>query len=152
MLKEENTHELRCRSCKKLLAKKRDLISNYEIKCIRCGTLNFVFSDNKDQIILTDPDGIILYANDLLETVTGYSLKEVLGQKPSVWGGLMPKSFYKEMWINIKDKKKSIQVEVKNKRKNGELYDAQLTISPILDTKGEIKFFIGIETLIINKK
>jgi PAS domain S-box-containing protein len=140
--------ELRCKSCGKLLARHIEENDKYEIKCVRCGTLNIIFSDNKDQIILTDTNGMILYANELLEKITGYRLQEVVGNKPSLWGGLMSKEFYSEIWDKIKNEKKSIQVIVKNKKKNGELYKAQLRISPILDTKGEIKFFIGIETLI----
>ena len=32
-----------------------------------------------------------------------------------------------------------------NKKKSGELYNLELIISPILDTKGDILFFVGIE-------
>jgi len=140
--------DIRCKSCGKLLAKHKKDIKNFEVKCIRCGTLNIIFSDNKDQMVLTDPDGTILYANELLEFITGYKISEVIGKKPSLWGGLMSKEFYNEMWRTIKEERKSIQVTVMNKRKNGEKYEALLRISPILDTEGNIKFFIGIETLI----
>lgn len=146
----ENTNDLRCLNCGKLLAKEDVEKSNLEIKCHRCGTLNSIFKYIKDQIIITDPKGNILFANDLLQKVTGYKLEEVVGQNPKIWGGQMSKDFYKDMWQKIKEDKKSIVVKVKNKRKSGELYEALLRISPVFDTKGEIQMYVGMETVINN--
>lgn len=63
----------------------------------------------------------------------------------------MPKKFYKDLWHKIKEKKQVATVTVTNKKKNGELYDALLRISPILDDKGKPKFFVGLETKISKK-
>ncbi len=102
----------------------------------------------KDQVIITDPDGIIIFANAVVEEVTGYKISEIIGKKPSLWGGQMPKAFYKTMWQKIREEKKSVKVVVTNKRKNGKLYDAILRISPILDTEGQVKMYVGIETIL----
>ena len=88
-----------------------------------------------------------MFANNLTEVVTGYTLNEKKKKKPSLWGGLMPKEFYKEMWRQIKEEKKTLQIEVLNKRKNGEKYWAELRISPIFDTNGEVKFYVGTEKI-----
>ena len=98
-----------------------------------------------DQIILTDQDGVIIYVNKGTENFTGYSREEILGQKSSLWGGQMPKEFYGEMWKAIRDDKKPFSAEVTNRRKSGELYDAELHISPVLDDGGEVRYFIGVE-------
>jgi len=102
----------------------------------------------KDQVVITNPEGIIIYANAVVEELTGYKLSEVIGQKPSLWGGQMPKIFYTTMWKKIGEEKKSIRVLVTNKKKDGTLYDALLHISPILDTEGKVQMYVGIETLL----
>lgn len=140
-------HEFRCVHCGKLLAKKTVDDEQYEVKCIRCGALNVLFRDNKEQIVVTDPNGIILFANNLTEIVTGYSLEEIIGKTPGLWGGLMPEAFYKEMWRQIRDEKKTINTTVTNHRKDGSKYMANLRISPVLDVQGEVKFFVGVESI-----
>lgn len=146
-MNENDNCDFRCTHCGKLLAKDNIKNKQFEIKCIRCGALNVLFRDNQEQIIITDPLGVILYANNLTEIVTGYKLEEIIGKKPSLWGGLMPKEFYQSMWKTIRDEKKNIQVELRNRRKNGEEYLANLIISPILNTDGEVKFYVGIESI-----
>lgn len=152
IMSEDNSNHFRCTHCGKLLAKDNLEEGHFEIKCIRCGALNVLFRDNKEQIVVTDPNGTILFANGLTELITGYSLEEIVGKTPALWGGLMPKEFYAKMWHQIREEKKSISVELTNHRKNGEKYLANLIISPVLNTDGEIKFFIGIESIKNNLK
>lgn len=144
--------EIRCVKCGKLLAKNNRNVSNFEMKCVRCGTLNSLFEKMGEQVIITDPAGIILYTNEAVESVTGYSPAEIIGKKPSVWGGQMTQAFYTHLWNMIRDKKESVQVVVTNKKKSGALYNAKLRISPVLDTEKNIRFYIGIETVITHEQ
>jgi PAS domain S-box-containing protein len=108
-----------------------------------------------DHIVITDKEGIILYANKAVEKITGFSNLEVVGKKAGnkdLWGGLMPKIFYEQMWKTIKTDKKVFSGEVSNKRKNGEKYISIASISPILDQKGSVMFFVGIERDITHEK
>ena len=101
-----------------------------------------------DHIIITDPEGIVLYANKSMEQITGFSIEEVIGKKAGnkdLWGGLMPQEFYQTLWKTIKTDQKPLLAEVKNKRKNGEIYIAKAAISPVFDEKKEIEYFVGIE-------
>jgi PAS domain S-box-containing protein len=98
-----------------------------------------------DHIIISDPDGKVIYANKAASKITGYSSEEIIGNRPSLWGKQMPKAFYENLWKTIKEDKVIFTGEVNNKRKNGELYVAEVNISPILNSKGEIIFFVGIE-------
>jgi len=101
-----------------------------------------------DHIVITDAEGIILYANKAVETITGFTRDEVLGKKAGgkiLWGGSMDIPFYTLLWKTIKSNKKVFTGEVKNYRKNGETYIAAASISPIVDKNGVVKFFIGIE-------
>lgn len=105
-----------------------------------------------DHIMITDPDAKLLYANHAAEIITGYSVGEMTGKTPALWGGRMPNEFYKQMWDTIKNKKFPFIGELENRRKNGEIYIAELKISPILDDSGQIKFYVGIERDITKAK
>src|SRR3989344_1499543 len=141
----DDISEVRCVRCRKLLAKVR-ANNKYEIKFRKCGTLNIIFEQMKEQIIITDPKGIILYVNAAVENITGYSIEEIIGKKPSLWGKQMSEKFYRELWEKIKIKKRATTVRIINKKKTGEQYAAHLRISPILDTSKNVRFFVGIET------
>ncbi len=135
--------EFRCQKCKKLLAMREH--GNFEVKCLRCGTLNYFFEHMNEQVIITDPDGVILYTNGVVEKITGYSVDEIIGKRPSLWGNQMPREFYRVMWHTIKVEKREVKVTLRNKRKDGTFYNADLRISPVLDTRGNVRFFVGIE-------
>ena len=108
---------------------------------------NFLQS-SKDQIIITDINGKILFVNNLLIQTTGYSLNEVIGNNPRMWGGQMSKNFYEFIWNKLKKEKKTVSTVVTNITKDGKKYNAHLRISPVLNSSGEIEFFVGIETVI----
>lgn len=100
--------EIRCKKCNKLVAK---MVKPhcYELKCSRCGTLNFVFGEMLEQVIITDSEGRIVYMNKAVEDATGFSIIESIGKKPSqLWGGEMDLEFYQNMWKVMLEDKKSI--------------------------------------------
>ncbi len=106
-----------------------------------------------DHVIITDENANILYANKAMERDTGFSINEVIGRNPAdLWGGKMPREFYENMWHKIKEEKKPFIGEVQNIRKDGAEYWQELHISPILDKDGNVRFFIGIESNITERK
>lgn len=101
-----------------------------------------------DHVVITDPNGIVLYANAGLERITGFSREEVLGKKvgtKELWGGNMSQEFYEELWRTIKVEKKPFTGEISNTRKDGVAYQALSSISPIVSKNGVLEFFVGIE-------
>lgn len=108
-----------------------------------------------DQIVITDQNGIILHANSALERITGFKVKDSLGQKAGskkTWGGRMSEEFYKQLWKTIKIDKKTFSGEVLNHRKNGIEYTALANITPVLDKNGEVVYFVAIERDITREK
>lgn len=103
-------------------------------------------------IIITDINGHILYANKAAENITGFKFSEMLGNTPRLWGGMMDADFYKELWFTKKIKKQSFMGEVTNRKKNGEIYIARATISPIMNKDGQTVGFIGTEEDITKEK
>jgi two-component system sensor histidine kinase/response regulator len=138
----------RCLKCHKTLAKGDYHSASLEIKCHRCGTINAVIEDTNDQVIITDPEGVILYANQWVAEATGYSLSDIIGKRPSLWGNQMPKEFYRDLWRQIKEEKRAAVVRVRNRKKDGTPFQGILRISAILDERGEVKFFVGVTTVV----
>lgn len=103
-------------------------------------------------IVITDTDGKILYGNKAAEQLTGFSLGEMLGKTPALWGRQMSQEFYKKMWGIIKDEKKTFSGEITNKKKTGQTYIAKATISPVLDEQGEVSYYIGLEEDVTKKR
>lgn len=104
---------------------------------------------SQDHIIITDHRGIVIYANSAAEVLTGYSANEMMGQKAGkLWGDLMPRDYYKNMWNVITIEKRDFIGEITNRNKNGQVYKALLRIIPILNDRGIVEYFVGLERLI----
>lgn len=106
-----------------------------------------------DHVVITDKEGIVLYLNQAAEKITGYKISDAIGKKAAaLWAAPMPKEFYTKMWETIKTQKKSFSGEIQNRRENGEIYTASVTISPVLDKNNEVIFFVGLERDITKEK
>ena len=82
-------------------------------------------------------------------------MKEFLGKKSGtklLWGGQMSKEFYQKMWQTIKIDKKTFVSEMVNRKKDGTLYNVLVSISPCLDNRGKVIYFVGIERDITKEK
>lgn len=107
----------------------------------------------EDAVVITDEDAIVQYANKAAEKMNGYTRSEMMGQKSGkLWGGLMPKEFYENMWHTIKTLHKPFTSEIRNRRKNGEEYIALVNISPVFDELGVPRFFVATERDITRAK
>ncbi|TXH00540.1 MAG: PAS domain S-box protein [Candidatus Moraniibacteriota bacterium] len=105
-----------------------------------------------DHIVITDIDGKVLYANHAAEILTGYSKEEMIGNTPALWGKQMPKEFYDTFWRTLKEEKSPYAGELTNKRKDGTKYLSSLRAMPILDEKGAVRYFVGIERDITDER
>ena len=75
-------------------------------------SLGTAFDLLDDHVIITDPDGNIIYMNESAERNTGYFREEALGKNPAdLWGGNMPQEFYERMWLRIKKEKMPFEME-----------------------------------------
>lgn len=105
-----------------------------------------------DHIFITNAKGEILYANEASERITGYKAEELIGKNPRVWSSFQEPKKYKELWNQILHKKKTYVGEIKNRKKNGKIYEASTHISPVLDKSGKVQFFVAIEQDISERK
>ena len=94
-------------------------------------------------VVITNTRGDIEYVNPAFTRITGYSREEVLGQNPRVLkSGKHDLEFYHHLWETIL-KGQTWQGELTNQRKDGSHYTEQMSVTPIVDSRGEITHFIA---------
>ncbi|MBA4251970.1 MAG: hypothetical protein C0442_09655 [Chlorobiaceae bacterium] len=103
-------------------------------------------------VVITDPNGFIEYVNLTFTEVTGYSLDEVIGRKPSILKSeFQNDQVYKELWETI-TAGGNWSGELLNKKKNGELFWELVSISSIKNLRGEITHYVGVKDDITKAK
>jgi len=97
-----------------------------------------------EAIIITDAEGVIQYVNRAFEQITGYLRAEALGHRPNMLrSGQHDVDFYRTMWASIA-RGKVWSGRVINKRKDGKLFHAELTISPVRDVHDKVINFVAV--------
>jgi two-component system cell cycle sensor histidine kinase/response regulator CckA len=105
--------------------------------------LSCAVEQSADAIMITNSDGVIEYVNAAFENLTGYSRQEAVGEKPGILtSGQQAPELYRELWetISIGNVYRNILV---NRKKNGELYYVDESISPIRNSDGVITHFVS---------
>lgn len=107
--------------------------------------------DSKNHVIITDVNGLVIFANKKAQENTGFTFDEMRGNTPRLWGGLMPKEFYQSFWQK-KHAKVGFDGELTNRHKNGEIYYVLAHISPIVNDQNAVIGYIGTEEDITKEK
>ena len=95
-------------------------------------------------IMITNVEGKILWANPAFEKMTSYSLDEMVGNTPGLFGRGRPGiADYSEHWDSVQFGQ-SWRGEVSNIRKDGSKYVVEMTITPVIDVEGKITHYIAI--------
>ena len=103
-------------------------------------------------IIITDIQGKIEYVNSNFVKQTGYTFEEIKGKNPRILkSDYHSHDLYRDVWETISSGN-SWQGEILNKKKNEELYWADVLIVPISNNGQKITHFVSIEEDITEKK
>jgi PAS domain S-box-containing protein len=103
-------------------------------------------------VVITDRQGFIEYVNPNFTKVTGFLPEEAIGRKGSlVNSGWHPNAFFENLWTTILSGRQW-RGEIRNKRKNGELFWAAASISPVKSASGEIHHFVAVKEDITERK
>lgn len=95
-------------------------------------------------VIITDADGVIEYVNPAFETVTGYTRKEAIGNKPSLLkSGEHDPQFYEDFWKTISEGR-IWNGQFRNRRKDGSIYQQECTVGPVKDDDGKIVNYVAV--------
>lgn len=96
-------------------------------------------------IVITNREGVIEWVNPAFTRLTGYTAAESVGRTPQVLkSGRHGASFYAEMWSTI-IAGKVWHGEVTNQRKDGVLYEEEMSITPLRDGSGNITHFVAVK-------
>jgi len=94
-------------------------------------------------VLITDENFNIVYVNDAVCNISGYSKEELIGKNPRIFkSGVQPDEFYKNLYKTIVSGKTFSGMFI-NKKKNGELFYLTTTVYPV-KIKPNIKRFLAI--------
>jgi PAS domain S-box-containing protein len=103
-------------------------------------------------ILITNSDGVILYANPHFTALTGYTLHEAVGNYPwRLLPGMAPEQEASQLSISMKSGV-GWRGEICNCKKSGELYWVSESVTPIMDQDGAITHFVLVQEDITNRK
>jgi sigma-B regulation protein RsbU (phosphoserine phosphatase) len=95
-------------------------------------------------VFITDTNGKIEYVNPAFEETTGYTRVEALGRRPNILkSGKQSPEYYEKLWCDILAGDVYRETPI-NKKKNGELFRAEQTITPIRDEIGNLTHFVSV--------
>ncbi|MET0377619.1 MAG: diguanylate cyclase, partial [Spongiibacteraceae bacterium] len=101
-----------------------------------------VFANSLEGILITDPNGLIVRVNRAFTEVTGYDADEVIGKKPSLLrSGLDEETLFARISPRL-DEGGHWQGELLNRRRDGTLFPASVSISAVRDGSGGIQGLI----------
>lgn len=103
-----------------------------------------IFKHTVDGVLITNAANRIMHINDAFTQITGFSTADVLGKDPKILkSGTHDKKFYQKIWNHVNENG-YWQGEIKNRKKNGEIYIEWLSINAIKNAYGEVENHIGI--------
>jgi PAS domain S-box-containing protein len=106
--------------------------------------LSSAIEQTADSVLITDRHGTIGYVNPAFEATTGYSRAEAVGRRPNILkSGAQDPEYYRELWATIL-RGEPFRGTTVNRKKDGELYHADQTITAIKDRAGHITHFVSV--------
>jgi PAS domain S-box-containing protein len=111
-----------------------------------------VLESAANAIVITDREGRILWVNPAFTRLTGYAMEEARGQTLRLLkSGQHEAAIYQALWETILSGR-VWHGEMVNRRKDGSLYTAEQTITPVREPGGQISHFIGISQDVTERK
>ncbi len=97
-----------------------------------------------DTVVITDRQGVIEYVNPAFEKTTGYARAEALGCTPRILkSGYHDENFYGRLWRGLVAGRPFLGTII-NRKKSGDYYWAEQTITPMRDDSGQITHFVSV--------
>ncbi len=106
-------------------------------------TLAQAVAQTGDAVAITSATGVIQFVNPSFERATGYSSAEAVGQTFAlVNSGVHPPELFAQLWKTIA-RGEVFRGVLTNRRKAGDIYHEEKTITPVRDESGRISHFIS---------
>jgi len=129
-----------------------DEVGDHKLTAENLNKLSQAIEQSPVSVMITDLDGNIEYVNPQLCKITGYKEQELIGLNPRIFkSGHTQKKQFKNMW-NAITSGHSWSGELYNKKKNGDLFWENVTISAIKNSKNEDTHYLAIKEDISMRK
>jgi PAS domain S-box-containing protein len=107
--------------------------------------LAIALEQTAEAVVITNVEGEITYVNPAFERITGYQRREVAGQNPRILkSGEQDEVFYRALWETV-GRGEVWSGRLRNKTKDGRIYDAEMTISAVVDEHGNVISYVAIQ-------
>jgi PAS domain S-box-containing protein len=119
----------------------------------RLTLLSGALSNAACAVFITDRNSVIEWVNDAFVALTGYPREELIGQTPRlIKSGHQDHEYYRAMHECIRAGK-AWRGEITNRRRDGRLYTAEQTITPIVESgRRPVTHFVAIQQDISDRK
>ncbi|MGN2409898.1 EAL domain-containing protein [Pseudomonas syringae] len=101
-----------------------------------------VFEHSTSAILITDPAGYIVQANEAFTRVSGYEVAQVVDQLPSMLTVEAEQEAHLRYIIRQLSGRGTWEGEVRLKRRNGEHYPAWVGITAVVDDEGDLASYV----------
>jgi len=120
-------------------------ITSKAAAALRLKMLSTVVEQSPVSVVITDTGGTIEYVNSHFTVASGYQADEAIGHNARLLAsGETPPEVYRDMWTTIKTGRRWAG-ELRNRRKNGELYWEMVVIAPVLNDHGGVTHYVAIK-------
>ncbi len=110
----------------------------------RVELLSAVVEQTADAVIVTDREGVIEYVNPAATATTEFSERELVGRTPSLLrSGAHDQAFYADLWKTLLEGR-VYRGTLINRKKGGDQYYSEQTITPIRDGSGAVSHFVTV--------
>jgi two-component system, cell cycle sensor histidine kinase and response regulator CckA len=107
--------------------------------------LTMAIEQSAEAVMVTDAQGAIEYVNPAFERTTGYTRAEVLGQNLLfLKSGAPDEAYYRTLWETISGGK-TWRGRLLNRKKGGETFTEDASISPVRDEAGRITSYVAVK-------
>jgi PAS domain S-box-containing protein len=118
-------------------------VTRSRVKEAQLQQLHRAVDQTADAVLITDRDGTIEYVNPAFTQVTGFPAETAIGMTPRILkSGVHSAAFYRAIWDRILAGK-VYQGTVINRHKDGHIYYAEQTITPMRNEQGEVTNFVA---------
>jgi two-component system NtrC family sensor kinase len=128
-----------------------DILERYDIEEM-LRKLSMAVEQSSSSIVITDTEGKIEYANPSFQKMTGYYLDEVIGRYVDKFPAILPVSGDGGKSWQFITKAGNWPLELRNRRKNGELFWESISISPIKNSEDITTHYLAISEDVTARK
>ncbi len=120
----------------------------------RLQMLEMIVENTSNMVVVTDESRRITWVNPAYTRITGWSLSECIGRRPSelLHGPLTDSETVSRLAQLLRTPQPVRDFELLNHKRSGEPYWVQLNIEPIRDAQGRVTSYVSIQTDITERK